>query len=196
MGLCWHACREWSSEVLEMGGHQGPSGPATRWVVPKLARSVPDARDIGDALVRRGVRLSLGGSIYDPTDPHVQDALQHARRVRGRPPADAHPRGHGRRPGEEQAERQVTPADGTPAGPPRQRARHRRTHHRRPRRTVHRQPGHGLPSPGTREQVDCDRSGRMTAAVHHEVTRRSVCPWCQPGAPPPPHPPTLRPVCL
>lgn len=41
-------------------------------VVPKLdrlARSVPDARDIGDALVRRGVKLSLGGSIYDPTDP-------------------------------------------------------------------------------------------------------------------------------
>ncbi|MEV0386150.1 recombinase family protein [Nonomuraea sp. NPDC050643] len=41
-------------------------------VVPKLdrlARSVPDARDIGDTLVTRGVRLSLGGSIYDPSDP-------------------------------------------------------------------------------------------------------------------------------
>jgi DNA invertase Pin-like site-specific DNA recombinase len=41
-------------------------------VVPKLdrlARSVPDARDIGDTLVSRGVRLSLGGSIYDPADP-------------------------------------------------------------------------------------------------------------------------------
>lgn len=41
-------------------------------VVPKLdrlARSVPDARDIGDTLVQRGVRLSLGGSIYDPADP-------------------------------------------------------------------------------------------------------------------------------
>jgi len=38
-------------------------------VVPKLdrlARSVPDARD---TLVARGVRLSLGGSIYDPADP-------------------------------------------------------------------------------------------------------------------------------
>ncbi|MET8048307.1 recombinase family protein [Streptosporangium sp. NPDC005286] len=34
-----------------------------------LARSVPDARDIGDAPVARGVRLSLGGSIYDPADP-------------------------------------------------------------------------------------------------------------------------------
>ncbi|MDX3111173.1 recombinase family protein [Nonomuraea angiospora] len=41
-------------------------------VVPKLdrlARSVPDARDIGDALVARGVKLSLGGNIYDPSDP-------------------------------------------------------------------------------------------------------------------------------
>jgi DNA invertase Pin-like site-specific DNA recombinase len=41
-------------------------------VVPKLdrlARSVPDARDIGDTLVTRGVRLSLGGTIYDPADP-------------------------------------------------------------------------------------------------------------------------------
>ena len=41
-------------------------------VVPKLdrlARSVPDARQIGDSLVARGVKLSLGGSIYDPADP-------------------------------------------------------------------------------------------------------------------------------
>ncbi|MEU7745403.1 recombinase family protein [Nonomuraea sp. NPDC049158] len=41
-------------------------------VVPKLdrlARSVPDARDIGDTLVTRGVKLSLGGNIYDPSDP-------------------------------------------------------------------------------------------------------------------------------
>ncbi|MFI0453505.1 recombinase family protein [Actinomadura sp. 6N118] len=41
-------------------------------VVPKLdrlARSVPDARTIGDTLAARGVRLNLGGSVYDPTDP-------------------------------------------------------------------------------------------------------------------------------
>jgi DNA invertase Pin-like site-specific DNA recombinase len=41
-------------------------------VVPKLdrlARSVPDARDIGDTLAGRGIRLSLDGAIYDPTDP-------------------------------------------------------------------------------------------------------------------------------
>ena len=35
----------------------------------RLARSVPDARNIGDSLVARGIRLSLGGTIYDPADP-------------------------------------------------------------------------------------------------------------------------------
>ena len=41
-------------------------------VVPKLdrlARSVPDARAIADQLAQKGVRLALGASIYDPTDP-------------------------------------------------------------------------------------------------------------------------------
>jgi len=41
-------------------------------VVPKLdrlARSVPDARAIGDSLAARGIRLSLGGTVYDPNDP-------------------------------------------------------------------------------------------------------------------------------
>lgn len=41
-------------------------------VVPKLdrlARSVPDARAIADELATRGVKLALGASVYDPTDP-------------------------------------------------------------------------------------------------------------------------------
>ncbi len=41
-------------------------------VVPKLdrlARSVPDAREIADALQVRGVKLALGASLYDPADP-------------------------------------------------------------------------------------------------------------------------------
>ncbi len=35
----------------------------------RLARSLPDAREILDDLTRRAVKLSLGGSIHDPTDP-------------------------------------------------------------------------------------------------------------------------------
>ncbi|MGH4001518.1 MAG: recombinase family protein, partial [Pseudonocardiaceae bacterium] len=41
-------------------------------VVPKLdrlARSVPDARAIGDDLAGQGIKLSLGGQVYDQTDP-------------------------------------------------------------------------------------------------------------------------------
>ena len=41
-------------------------------VVPKLdrlARSVPDARAIADQLATKGVKLALGVSVYDPTDP-------------------------------------------------------------------------------------------------------------------------------
>lgn len=35
----------------------------------RLARSVPDARQIADALIERGVKLALGASVYDPIDP-------------------------------------------------------------------------------------------------------------------------------
>ncbi len=35
----------------------------------RLARSLPDARDIADELTRKGVALSLGGSVYAPSDP-------------------------------------------------------------------------------------------------------------------------------
>ncbi len=42
------------------------------FVVPKLdrlARSVPDARAIGDELAGRGVRLQIGTTVHDPADP-------------------------------------------------------------------------------------------------------------------------------
>ena len=35
----------------------------------RLARSLPDARAIAEDLTKRTMRLSLGGSVYDPTDP-------------------------------------------------------------------------------------------------------------------------------
>ena len=34
----------------------------------RLARSLPDARAIADELTSRQIKLSLGGSVYDPTD--------------------------------------------------------------------------------------------------------------------------------
>ena len=41
----------------------------------RLARSLPDARAIADELTVRQVRLNLGGSVYDPTDPVGRLAL-------------------------------------------------------------------------------------------------------------------------
>ena len=35
----------------------------------RLARSLRDAKDIVNELTRREVKLSIGGSIHDPTDP-------------------------------------------------------------------------------------------------------------------------------
>jgi hypothetical protein len=44
---------------------------ATPWCpkLDRLARSLPDARDIVDDLTCREVKLNLGGSMHDPTDP-------------------------------------------------------------------------------------------------------------------------------
>lgn len=35
----------------------------------RLARSLPDARDIVEELTARGVKLNIGGSVHDPNDP-------------------------------------------------------------------------------------------------------------------------------
>lgn len=46
--------------------------PGDTLVVPKLARlarSVRDARAVGDALTERGIKLSPGGQVHDPADP-------------------------------------------------------------------------------------------------------------------------------
>jgi DNA invertase Pin-like site-specific DNA recombinase len=35
----------------------------------RLARSLPDARDIAGELTETGVKLNIGGSVHDPDDP-------------------------------------------------------------------------------------------------------------------------------
>ena len=44
----------------------------------RLARSLPDARDIADELTHREVKLSLAGTVHDPTDPGWASAVQRA----------------------------------------------------------------------------------------------------------------------
>ena len=47
--------------------HDGDTLVVTK--LDRLARSLPDARDIADELTARQVKLNLGGSVHDPTDP-------------------------------------------------------------------------------------------------------------------------------
>src|SRR6266849_1306891 len=47
--------------------HDGDTLVVTK--LDRLARSLPDAREILDDLTKREVKLSLGGSVHDPTDP-------------------------------------------------------------------------------------------------------------------------------
>jgi len=47
--------------------HEGSTLVVTK--LDRLARSVRDAGDIADELTRKEVKLSIGGSVHDPTDP-------------------------------------------------------------------------------------------------------------------------------
>ena len=79
----------------------------------RLARSLPDARDIVDELTAAGVKLNLGGSVHDPNDPvgrllFTVLSMIAEFEVRPRPGTDS--RGHGRRQGEGPSARQATQA--------------------------------------------------------------------------------------
>ena len=111
-------------------------------VVPKLdrlARSVPDARAIGDSLAERGVKLQLGASVYDPHDPMGKlffnilatfaefevDLIQ-----------APHARGHGGRPRQGKAAWQAAQAVRAPAERAASHVRHRRLFDQRLGRAV------------------------------------------------------------
>jgi Resolvase, N terminal domain len=102
----------------------------------RLARSLPDARDILDELTTGNVKLSLGGSIHDPTDP-VGRLLQRARHgggIRIRPDPDAHPRRDESCKGERPAARQAAQTEAEPGQTPARAARPRHLHPSRTRR--------------------------------------------------------------
>jgi DNA invertase Pin-like site-specific DNA recombinase len=67
----------------------------------RLARSLPDARAFADELTARHISLSLGGSVYDPTEA-VRRLLFNvlAMVAEFRPDPAAHPRAHERRQGQ------------------------------------------------------------------------------------------------
>ena len=101
-------------------------------VVPKLdrlARSVPDARSIADALVARGIKLALGASVYDPADPMGKmffNILATFAEFESDLDPAANPRRHGHRPFAGQAAWQAAQAFRQAAEGAAPHARHRR----------------------------------------------------------------------
>jgi DNA invertase Pin-like site-specific DNA recombinase len=116
----------------------------------RLARSLPDAREILDDLTRRHVKLSLGGSLHDPNDPvgrllfnvlamvaEFEADLIRLRTREGMRVAKA--KGHLRG----QAAQAQPPPRSAPLRPaPRRRAQHRRTRRPLRRRALDRVPRH------------------------------------------------------
>ena len=65
----------------------------------RLARLVPDARAIADELTGRKVKLNIGGSVYDPTDPIGRllfTTLSMIAEIEADLARDPHPRRNGR----------------------------------------------------------------------------------------------------
>ena len=99
----------------------------------RLARSLPDARPIAEDLTRRKVRLSLGGSVYDPTDPVGRllfNVLAMVNRVRGRPHQVSDEGRHAGRESERSPTGQAAQAQPTTGSPPSPTAGQRRILHR------------------------------------------------------------------
>jgi hypothetical protein len=117
----------------------------------RLARSVPDARDIVDELTAVDVKLNIGGSVHDPTDPvgrllfttlsMIAEFEADLARARTR-------EGMAVRPSQRPAAWQAAQAQSASGGAPRRALPGRRAHHRRARGAV---PGHPLDDlPGRR----------------------------------------------
>jgi len=128
----------------------------------RLARSLPDARAIADELTAGQVKLNLGGSVHDPTDPvgrllfnvlaMVAEFEADLARTRTRAGMKVAP---GQGPAAGQAAQARPQAGGTPGRVvPR-----RRPHRRRAGRAVRRHPLHRLPGsrPGRWTRRPCGR---------------------------------------
>ncbi len=165
-------------------------------VVPKLdrlARSVTDARAIGDDLAGRGIKLSLGVRVYDPADPmgkmffnilatfaEVEVDLLRMRTCEGMAVARAKGKLRGKQPKlSARQQRELARMVGTG-----------RVHDRRPRRGVYRLPRHRLPhppaNPGSRRGEVTSRaatlhSGNTAAGLPPPASGRSPLPGRDPN---------------
>jgi DNA invertase Pin-like site-specific DNA recombinase len=116
----------------------------------RLARSLPDARDILEDLTAREVKLSIGGSVHDPTDPVGRllfNVLAMVAEFESESDPAANQGRDARRQGQRAsagpaAETQPAPGGAPHDAAPRRRAQQRRTQRSVRRRTLHRLPSH------------------------------------------------------
>ena len=160
----------------------------------RLARSLPDARAIADELTARQVRLSLGGSVYDPNDAvgwllfnvlamvaEFESDLIRLRTKEGMRVAKA----------KGPAARQATQAQPATGSPPGQLDGRRRAQHRRARRSVRSRPLHGLSS-ARAQQAHHRRLTRCRGAVPQRTPLRDGQDVAPSNRPPPRKPFGLR----
>jgi Resolvase, N terminal domain len=128
--------------------HDGDTLVVTK--LDRLARSLPDARDIADELTARQVKLNLGGSVHDPTDPvgrllfnvlaMIAEFEADLIRMRTR---------EGMKVARAKGRRQAAEAQPPPGSPPRHAPQRRNPYQRRAGRAVLRRPLDGLPGDPT-----------------------------------------------
>jgi DNA invertase Pin-like site-specific DNA recombinase len=114
----------------------------------RLARSLPDARDILDELTKRNVKLSLGGSIHDPTDPVGRllfNVLAMVAEFESDPDPTTHPGRDESSQGQGSAARQAAQAEAEPGQTPAGAARLGELHPSRAGRALRRRAIHDLP---------------------------------------------------
>lgn len=132
----------------------------------RLARSLPDARDILAELTAKSVRLSMGGSVHDPSDPvgrllfnvlamvaEFESDLIRMRTREGMQVAKAKGRLRGKQP-------KLTVNPGQASG---RAVRSRDLQHRRAGGAVRRRAFHGLPDPAPRSTP----AGRSQPTLRH-----------------------------
>jgi DNA invertase Pin-like site-specific DNA recombinase len=147
----------------------------------RLARSLPDARAIADELTARQVRLSVGGSVYDPNDAvgrllfnvlamvaEFEADLIRLRTKEGMRVAKAKGRLRGRKP-------QAQPTAASSSG---QLDRRRGAQHDRGRRPVRSQPPDRLPCPPAKQErhnsINPSADPAAPTAVGHELTGMTI----------------------
>lgn len=150
-----------------------------RTKLDRLARSLPDARETLEDLTRREVRLSINGSVHDPTDPvgrllfnvlamvaEFESDLIRLRTKEGLRVARAKGRLRGRQPKLKRS----------PGSASRRPARRRRAQQHRARRPVRRRALDGVPRDRTRQPTPaaCGRHGGRQS--HAPITQAAVEP--------------------